>query len=179
VGLDCSVELLGQQQPAANPALVATQARADSALAQRVRPKQRTHEPCLLEGRQASLTVQLQQEHLGLQAIDVSHTHPKRGPPQLSRDVQPLEAVEHLEQSALGLGERDEWLELPVTAQRPLEFAHGVRLAQSQLAERLLGQLAQRRRSLSTSKARRQGSHGATAARLGGLARCWRVTPCP
>ncbi len=78
-----------------------------------------------------------------MQSIDISYPHPKLCPSQLSRDVQPLETVEHLEQPVLG--ERDQWLELPVATQRPLELAEGIGLAQAQLTEGILGQLGQRR----------------------------------
>ena len=143
IGLDSGVELLGQQQATGHPTLVATEARSDGALGQRVRAVQRPHEPGLLQRGQSAPAVKLEQEHLGLQSIDISYPHPKLCPPQLSRDVQPLETVEHLEQPVLG--ERDQWLELPVATQRPLELAEGIGLAQAQLIEGILGQLGQRR----------------------------------
>ena len=157
---DVLVEPLGQHQPPAHPALVASQQLGDLRLREPIVAIEGAHEPRLLEVRERLSRVASPQEQLGGRAADLVDLGAQRRPAQRTRPDQPLETVDDLDRSRVPAAhDRDE---LAVARQRPLELTQ--QLGRSQPERRqLLAQL----RQLDRGDRRRGEVHGATLENFG------------
>jgi len=160
VGLHGLVERLGQEEPAAHPALVARKAASDLRLREPVLPVQRPDEPRLLELGEPAALVQEGDRHLGLDGVHREDLRAQLGPPQRARRTHPLEPVEHL-QPARRRREDGDGRDLPHRLERALHAGERGRLAEPQRGQALaeLRQLHHALRCLSGL----HGGHSSTA----------------
>lgn len=129
------VESLGEQQTAADPALVSTEPVRDRALRKPVVAVEGAHEPGLLELGEPATVVQRGHEQLGLDGVHVGDAYAHGGPPEGASGAGALEAVDDLEATAVR--ERGQRIELPEPRERAPHGLERGGLAESQGREPL------------------------------------------
>ena len=166
VGLQRVVERLREQEPATNPGLVAAEELADLRLVERVVAIQGADEPRLLQLGQAGAVVEQPERHLGRGRVIGDHVRAQRAESELTRRVQALEAVEHLERAGRAAVGRHRG-QLSVTPERHAHLAHGARAAQPQPAQAVAEIVERDRRRVERTAELGRGrrSHEATPSR--------------